>query len=221
MSRKTPLGEKILSLRKALKYTQGDLADKIGVSRAAISQFEIGETMPSSESLRKLSEALSFDFFDFWEGMPGANERRFDFIELLLYSKEHYQSFIKGLEDPLNASPEDYDSIKVRCLPNIEYMHAFVIEIKGGSMAPRYPDGALYVASLLSWDEMDYATGAHMFIINKNIVFRRIVSNKEGVLLLRADATGEEFLINISDQKSKADLSIFKLGQAVHMPPEE
>jgi transcriptional regulator with XRE-family HTH domain len=61
MEQSAPLGLKILELRKKNKMTQGDLADKIGISRAAISQFEKGDSKPSYETLTKLSTVLGLD----------------------------------------------------------------------------------------------------------------------------------------------------------------
>jgi transcriptional regulator with XRE-family HTH domain len=52
---------KIKALRKKSSLTQADLAARIGLSRAAISQFEAGDSKPSVETLVKLAEALGAD----------------------------------------------------------------------------------------------------------------------------------------------------------------
>ena len=42
------LGEKIAQLRRKNGWSQEELADKMGVSRQAVSKWESGQTMPDS-----------------------------------------------------------------------------------------------------------------------------------------------------------------------------
>ncbi len=50
------LEEKLTVLRKESRYTQLDLAEKVRVSRQAISKWETGRALPSAENLKYLSE---------------------------------------------------------------------------------------------------------------------------------------------------------------------
>lgn len=52
------LGEKILLTRKKQAMSQEALADKIGVSRQAVSKWETGESEPEVSKLRALAEVL-------------------------------------------------------------------------------------------------------------------------------------------------------------------
>lgn len=52
------MNENILKLRKGLKLSQEELAEKIGVTRQTISNWELGETQPNVEQLKKLSEVF-------------------------------------------------------------------------------------------------------------------------------------------------------------------
>ena len=52
------LGEKILKLRKKEGLSQEELSDKIKVTRQTISNWELGETSPNPEQLKKLSKEL-------------------------------------------------------------------------------------------------------------------------------------------------------------------
>ena len=52
------LGDNIQKLRKALKLSQEQLAEKIDVTRQTISNWELGETSPNPEQLKLLSKAL-------------------------------------------------------------------------------------------------------------------------------------------------------------------
>jgi transcriptional regulator with XRE-family HTH domain len=58
MNSGTVFGNKIATIRKRMGLTQSDLADKVGVSRVAISQFEKGINRPSPDTLSKLSQVL-------------------------------------------------------------------------------------------------------------------------------------------------------------------
>ena len=53
------LGENILKLRKDSKLSQELLAEKIGVSRQTISNWELGETTPNPQQLKLLSKTLN------------------------------------------------------------------------------------------------------------------------------------------------------------------
>lgn len=58
------LEEKLTVLRKESGYTQLDLAEKVRVSRQAISKWETGRALPSMEKLKYLSElfGVSVDY---------------------------------------------------------------------------------------------------------------------------------------------------------------
>ena len=50
------LDEKLVSLRKKKGITQAELAETVQVSRQAVSKWESGSSLPSTENLRGLSE---------------------------------------------------------------------------------------------------------------------------------------------------------------------
>lgn len=61
------LGENILKLRKSAKLSQEQLAEKIGVSRQTISNWELGETSPNPEQLKLLSKNLNISIDELLE----------------------------------------------------------------------------------------------------------------------------------------------------------
>lgn len=234
-----PLGSKIYDLRKLKKLTQSGLAEIVGVSGGAISQFESGVSLPSPSTLQKLSEALDFDFTAFQEMNRSPQETTeitmtMGFIPFSVYPwfenfGEWYGMWRRhregGVDDWRTWSIMKLNShvTAVLRLPDINYDHAFVVEIKGNSMAPRYPHRSRYVAMLV--DDLKYSTGVHLFCFHaKSLFIRRITSNKDGVLTLKADATGEESTLRLDEVNKLKEEGLFmalKLGQAVHMPPEE
>jgi DNA phosphorothioation-dependent restriction protein DptG len=58
------LGDKITMLRKQKNLSQGDLADKISVSRDAIGKYERSDIMPTADKAKKMADVLgvSLDF---------------------------------------------------------------------------------------------------------------------------------------------------------------
>ena len=50
------LSEKILSLRTARGLSQGDLAEKLGVSRQSVSKWETGQSTPDLDKIIKLAD---------------------------------------------------------------------------------------------------------------------------------------------------------------------
>ena len=49
------LNDKLYKLRKEKGLTQSDLADKLGVSRQSVSNWEVGSVVPSTKRLKDLS----------------------------------------------------------------------------------------------------------------------------------------------------------------------
>ena len=56
------LSEKIGIIRKARKFTQEELGDKIGVSRQTVSSWEKGEFEPTLDSIRAIAQVLDVSF---------------------------------------------------------------------------------------------------------------------------------------------------------------
>jgi transcriptional regulator with XRE-family HTH domain len=53
------IGDRIKELRKKQNLTQGDLAEKIGMTYVQIGRYEVRGAKPSSEVLSKLADALN------------------------------------------------------------------------------------------------------------------------------------------------------------------
>jgi transcriptional regulator with XRE-family HTH domain len=60
-----PLGDRVRDRRKELRLSQGDLAERTGMTASFISQVERGVTSPSIDSLYKISKALNVPVFQF------------------------------------------------------------------------------------------------------------------------------------------------------------
>lgn len=80
------IGKQLKALRKSQKKTQQAVADKVGITRATLSNYEIDRRTPDLKTLRKLAECygVSLDYF----GVATADE----VLELLARAKEVFES---------------------------------------------------------------------------------------------------------------------------------
>ena len=81
---KTSLPTKLVSLRKQKGLTQMELAEKLNVSRQAISRWEVGAAVPSTDNLKVLGELyeVPVDYLlnDAIENISKQNEERQEII---------------------------------------------------------------------------------------------------------------------------------------------
>jgi transcriptional regulator with XRE-family HTH domain len=63
------IGERLRSLREQKKLSQGDIQKRTGLLRCYISRVENGYTVPSVDTLEKMSRALEIPLYElFYEG---------------------------------------------------------------------------------------------------------------------------------------------------------
>ena len=82
------IGAKLKTLRKSQRLTQQAVADNVGITRATISNYEIGRRTPHLKDLQKLAAFynVGLDYF----GISTADE----VLELLARAKEVFESDI-------------------------------------------------------------------------------------------------------------------------------
>lgn len=112
------LGANLRQKRLEAKLTQQELANKIGVTRAAISSWEVGRTEPSIGDVEKLSTALhclkadiiGSDIIDYYEisnpdemllieAYRSASEENKAFLRRILYYGNEFMEARKNLDD--------------------------------------------------------------------------------------------------------------------------
>lgn len=62
---KIDIGAKIKTLRKGRKLTQQELADKLGITRATVSNYEVGRRSPHISELKRFADffGVGIDYF--------------------------------------------------------------------------------------------------------------------------------------------------------------
>ena len=85
------IGSQLKALRKGQRMTQQFVADKVGITRATLSNYEIDRRTPDLKTLRKLAECfgVSLDYF----GIAPADE----VLDLLARAKDVFQN--KNISD--------------------------------------------------------------------------------------------------------------------------
>lgn len=112
-------------LRKSHGYTQDDLAQKLNISRQAVSKWETGTTIPDLDTLLKLSKLYHITINEILE--PKIQPQRItDFEQLSTIPENELQEALKQFDAVslvtalLGASPET-NSFVEKLFPDIDY----------------------------------------------------------------------------------------------------
>jgi phage repressor protein C with HTH and peptisase S24 domain len=136
------------------------------------------------------------------------------YIKLPFVGPAAYGSFGTNCQD---FNPEDFDTYNVLKIPGIDYRDALVMEIKGNSMAPRYPERSRYVIRPVSSGNWQYAQGVHAISLRSAaFIIKRVTHNRDGVLTLTSDNGGAEMSVELGEI-----LCMWKVGEAAYMPAED
>lgn len=112
-------------LRKSNNYTQDDLAEKLGISRQAVSKWETGMTIPDLEVLLKISKIYDITINDILE--PKIQPQRItDFEQISTISEKELKQVLEQFDTNslvtalMGASPET-NSFCERLFPDIDF----------------------------------------------------------------------------------------------------
>ena len=215
-----------LSLQQAAEKLNSFLVDKKR-SHVTIQRYEKDETirikMPVLTALAKVYRTTP-DFIERGgQALELIRESSIDIlgtqadmphISLPFVRPAAYATFAANCQD---YNPEELERINVLIRPGVNYQSAVVIEVRGNSMAPRYPDRSCYVVRPVKDGNWQYATGVHAISLRSAMfIIKRIISNKEGLLTLSSDNGGAEMSVELGDI-----LCMWKVGEAAYMPPED
>lgn len=112
-------------LRKERDFTQEDLANKLNISRQAISKWETGNTMPDLETLLKISKLYSISINDILE--PNVSQGIIeDFEQITEISQIDIRTILNDftvtdiVKASMGASPK-VNKFLARLLPEIDF----------------------------------------------------------------------------------------------------
>lgn len=130
-------GERIYKLRNSNNLSQGDLADRLNVSRQTVSKWENGMCMPETEKLVQLSEIFKVSTDYILKGEEGTNE------PIYIYLKEDNANQSKVSEKIVRK----YVGIVLAVLFSVL---AFIMIITGGYIAAIIPGAVVLLGVLLA-----------------------------------------------------------------------
>jgi transcriptional regulator with XRE-family HTH domain len=220
-------------LRRQSGLTLREVGDKVGLSHSRIDAYESDPGIRiKMEKLRQLADLyettieyietgierkihLATEVQDALDSLTAQlSEDEEEHLTLPFVPFSAYGTFAESCND---RQYEDYATYKILRRPGIDYRGAVVIEVRGNSMAPRYPDQSCHIVRPVMSGDWQYATGVHCISLKSPMfVIKRIVSNSNNALRLRSDANGEEISIAIADINC-----MWKVGEKVYEPAED
>lgn len=118
-----PIGERIRELRKSSpeKMTQEQFGERIGVTRAAVTSYEINRVVPPESTIRLICREFGVSYSWLKDGMgereeAPANMQTLDAIERILEGENEFAKFIfrraakldKSVWDAIEAELKEY-----------------------------------------------------------------------------------------------------------------
>ncbi|WP_240737379.1 S24 family peptidase [Hymenobacter metallicola] len=137
-----------------------------------------------------------------------------ELLELPFIIPSAYGSFTNSCHD---RNYGDFDTVRIVKQPGVDYTGAVVLEVRGNSMAPRYPERSCHVVRPVSDGNWQHALGVHAIALRSEMfIIKRIVNNVNGILRLKSDNNGDEMEITLGDINC-----MWKVGEATFMPAED
>lgn len=191
-----PMGylERMVQLRKRKGWTQGDLAERVGVEQPTVQRWERGQREPKFEQLFKIAEVL---------GVDAATLLSKDAITPLgptLYIKGEVQA---GLWRPAIELPEaDWITFTGRADVTADPKHRFGLRVIGNSMDLLYPEGTILECVSL-FGHVEAVPGKRVIVIRKDVHGDCEATVKELI-----ESEGELWLVPRSSDPSHAPIRL-------------
>lgn len=147
---KIKLGNKIKLLRKSKKITQLELAEMTGYnSRVAISDIENGKNAIPSNKLELFAKALNVNKSELVSEKPTLPTSNIQKLEAEFVKIPLFNSISAGYGAIIdNTYIDDFD-VEYELLPSFYgWENCFAVRVKGDSMAPEIPDGAIAIINV-------------------------------------------------------------------------
>lgn len=197
--------ERLKIQRKLKGLTQKVIADKIGVSKVAVSRWELGYSIPSGDILINLSDVLNCPAEWLLNGIE-QNNSRFEEVVMVDY-----------YEDVVAEGGNGYINKEENKIPQVPILKSIIdkqlnkesvccIAVSGTSMEP-----VLFTGSVIALNP--YKTKIHdgmMYVIRQNDLLRvKVLINTPNAIIVRS--YNKEFSDEIYLKESEPDIAV--IGQ--------
>ena len=191
--------EQLKARRKELKMTQKDIADQLGISYQAYSEWERGVKEPSKEKIKRLEQILRVPKGYFTEteivrlynvlSNKGQNQvleytrrlvqeesRKIVTVSENLYEYHVYEKMSAGIGASVYDN-RNYDTVYF----NEELAHDFASWVSGDSMEPKYQNGSV---ALIRETGFDYDGAVYAVVWNSQNFIKKVYREEEGLRLV-------------------------------------
>ncbi len=207
--------EKLKARRKELKMTQFDLADKLGISIPAVSNWEPGVKEPSAEKVALLEKLLNvpkgyfteIDIVRYYNILsPENKEKATHYIRALVDNEQRKVVSIAGkrisyrVYEEMSAGigsavydDKNYDTVYF----TEELAHDFASWVSGDSMEPNYKNGSV---ALIRETGFDYDGAVYAVVWNGKIYIKRIYREEDGLRLVSINPKYKDIIAPYEDE---------------------
>lgn len=195
------LQENIRLLRKQREWTQGQLAEKLGIKRSLIGAYEEGRAVPKLLVIQQLSLLLGLSIdrlltvnLSSEKVIPGTDVRVLSTVvdtqdeeRICIVPVKASAGYLNGLTDPEYVAELPHFALPVKELSQGNSYRVF--QIKGDSMLP-VPSGAYIFCSYV--ESLDGIRDGKPYIIltaDEGVIYKRVFNRTEedGTLLMKSD----------------------------------
>lgn len=207
--------EKLKARRKELKMTQFDLADKLGISIPAVSNWERGVKEPSAEKVALLEKLLNvpkgyfteIDIVRYYNILsPENKEKATHYVRALADNEQRKVVSIAGkriayrVYEEMSAGigsavydDKNYDTVYF----TEELAHDFASWVSGDSMEPNYKNGSV---ALIRETGFDYDGAVYAVVWNGKIYIKRIYREEDGLRLVSINPKYKDIIAPYEDE---------------------
>lgn len=187
---------KLKEYRLAKKLSQTDIANELGVTRATLSAWETGKTVPNKKHLKELAQVLHIETINLQEEHPHlalykqlnkTNKKKVDELtHNLIMEQKIVPIFSVHVLDNISLSAgygngfwDEYETKEV--FTDKEYLYDVATWIEGQSMEPVYQDGEV---ALIREGGFDYNGAVYAIAWNEQVYIKKVYLEKNGYRLV-------------------------------------
>lgn len=145
---------KLESLRRGKKWTQEELAERVGVSVSTINSWIKGTRTPEMGNLQKIASVFGMSLDEFLKENLERNSNvealssstKLMYVPLISWTRATFWPKYVGSGESLAADPFRAEGGEERIITNISVgKEAFALQVKGDLMEPEFPEGCTII----------------------------------------------------------------------------
>lgn len=194
-------------LRKLRRWTQAEMAAKLGIKRSLLGAYEEGRAGPRTEVLEKLSDLFHISIDELLR--TEINSRQGNYLERRRQLKDAPRQVIEFV--PVKAAAgylsgyndlEFIEELNTFTLPMLAPGRYRAFEISGDSMLPVTSGSVVVGHKITGWEEIKHNQPYVVLTREEGVVFKRILKNnrnKNKITLLSDNPQFESYPVLLED----------------------